>query len=71
MAGSTNPSRLDFAGYYCMIGSQYTSPSQLHRYIDPGIIPFPRKVQGIRNDDQSLSPLISLVIFYRKVWEVF
>ena len=29
-----------------------------------GIIPFPRKVLGIRNDDQSLSPVTPLVSLF-------
>ena len=40
------------------------APSRLHNYVGrlaPGIIPFPRKVQKIRNDDQSLSPVTPLV----------
>ena len=34
--------------------------TQLGRLV-PGIIPIPRKKQGIRNDDQLLSPVTPLV----------
>ena len=39
------------------------APSHLHKYVNELLvyIPFPRKMQGIRNDDQSLSPVTPLV----------
>ena len=39
------------------------APSHLYKYVNELLvyIPFSRKMQGIRNDDQSLSPVTPLV----------
>ena len=59
--GSTDPSYHAVYTVICIL----RAPSWLHKSISSGIyiLRFPRKVQGIRNNDQSLSPVTSFFTF--------